>query len=390
MESSLLIMEKTTQQQHQRSTQETADLESGSKELGTAVAPSFQLQASSDRPKDTEEELSGSPTMVEDDEFSWGGALAGGIIGGVVGAIGGAMVGGPVGAIAGGIGGAVGGAVIGGLVGGASSPSVTFGVVNATSSPAGMPKRIAPTVNTSVSYTVANHDPSKGKIELSIEGANDTNGKATIDGTATKEVAASGAVALNGTKQTAAGSAGHLVLVAKLAGTVIGRSNAFSVSAIPQNWNISFNRLIDGDRRGVAVNNAWESDSNSLAHLDEVERSEKVEYSGTGIFAGTTSGHNSGFLPGNNSPRVDSHSYPVSGLTGEGQLIAKQGFIFNDRRSGATNIPAKNSGFRITRDVVSNGAGGFNITTTKEGAGHTTRGYTVTAGSGSVSRTQAV
>lgn len=364
------------------------DFEGGG-DLGFASPPAFQLKASDGPPSDTETgEL--APDMLSDVEWSWGGALVGGIVGGVAGAIGGAIAGGPVGAVVGGIGGAVVGGVAGGLLG-ASSPAVTFARVNASTSPAGMPNRIPPSVDTTVSYTVAHYDATKGKIELSIEGANDTNGKASIDGAATKEVTATGSIALKGTKQTTPGNAGKMVLVAKQGGTVIGRSNAFSVSAIPQNWNITFNSLIQGTKRGIAVNNAWESDSGSLADLDEVERSEKVEYGGgTGIFAATTSGNNSGFLPGNNSPRVDSHGTPVSMLTGEGSITAKQGFIFNDKRTGATNVPARNSGFAITRDVVSNGSGGFDITTSKVGASHTTRGYAVTAGSGSVSRKQAV
>ncbi len=382
-------MEKTEKNQAQQHTGMIGDVESASHELGTAKPPSFQLKATNAEPKDTE---TGDLSQVglSDQEFNWDGAAAGGIVGGLPGDVEDGVPASPVRAD----GGApaaepVGAADAGPLVG--PDPTVTFATVNALSSPAGMPNRIPPRVNTSLTYTVANYDAARGRIELSIEGANDTNGRATIDGAATTEVTAGGAVALSGTTQTTAGNAGNLVVVAKLGGTVIGRSNAFSVSAIPQNWNVSFNSLITGTKRGIAVNNAWESDSGSLADLDQVQRSEKVEYGGgTGIFATTTSGNNSGFLPGDNSPRVDSHGAPVSMLTGIGNITAKQGFIFNDNRSGAANIAAKNSGFAITRDVVANGSGGFDITTTKQGASHTTRGYAVTAGSGSVSRQQAV
>jgi hypothetical protein len=132
----------------------------------------------------------------------------------------------------------------------------------------------------------------------------------------------------------------------------------------------------------MTVNNSWESDSGNLADLDEAERSEQVEYgTGTGIFAGQT-GHNSGYRPGNNSPRVDSHSWPVSALTGPGTLIAEQTFILKDHRTGAVDIPARNSGFRISRVVTEATPGNRAITTTKTGTATTANGFASLAGSG--------
>lgn len=273
----------------------------------------------------------------------------------------------------------------------AEGPAVTFATVNSTTSPAGMPNRIPPRVTTNVAMTVTGWHPPMNFITVEVESASPDNGELTIGGGATQQVTGSSILNLVGTTQTKPGHAGNLRLVAKLGSTVLGRSNTFSVSAIPQNWSISRNGPITGSSRGVRVNNAWESDSGNLADLDEAERSEKVEYAGTGIFAAVTSGNNSGYKPANNSPLVDSHGIGTAALTGIGTLEAKQAFVLKDKRTGATDIPAKNSGFLITRDVTRDAASGnLSITTTKAGAGVTSRGFTVTAGSGTVSETQAV
>jgi hypothetical protein len=228
-------------------------------------------------------------------------------------------------------------------------------------------------------------------VEISIEKANANNGTATVNGSNTVQVATTGNINLLGQTQTQPGNAGKLRLVAKIGSTIIANSNYFSIAAIPQNWQITFNSLVTGTRRGIRVNNNWESDSGNLADLDQVQRSEKVQYnSGTGVFSSVTSGNNSGFLPGNNAPRVDSHSVPVSMLTGVGNISANQLFIFKDARTGANNIPAKNSGFVITRDVTQDSSGNLNITTSKVGQATNSHGYSATGGTGNISRSQNV
>ena len=105
-------------------------------------------------------------------------------------------------------------------------------------------------------------------------------------------------VQLRGVDQTVPGNAGNLRLAAHQGTTLMARSDPFSVSSIPQNWSVSFNRLRTGADRGIVVNDSWESDSGVVADLDETEISEEVQNDpGTGIFASITLS-TSGFLPG--------------------------------------------------------------------------------------------
>jgi hypothetical protein len=133
--------------------------------------------------------------------------------------------------------------------------------VNANTSPAGMPDRIPPRVDTIVGVGIVGWRIPMAPVTLSIDGAGGGNSNATIDGAATVDLTNTAAVRLRGTAQTSVGNAGNLRLVAEQGGTRLATSNAFSVSAIPQNFSITFNSLITGARRGIRVNNHWESDS---------------------------------------------------------------------------------------------------------------------------------
>lgn len=269
-------------------------------------------------------------------------------------------------------------------------PVVTFGKVRAATTPSGMVDRISPRITEMVNVTVVGNTVGT-PIDLSIQNANASNGEGTINGKATDTITSSSNINIKGTGQTQAGNGGKLSLVAKQGGIVLGTSNLFTIAAIPQKWSIAFDSLITGTKRGIRVNNSWKSDSGVLADLDEVRRSEKVEYGGgTGVFANIKSGNNSGFLSAISSPVTDSHSTPVSLLTGVGTITAKQLFIFNDARTGASNIAAKESGFEITRTATDDGTGNISLTTSKSGAAVSAKGYSSTAASGSVSRTQAV
>jgi hypothetical protein len=247
--------------------------------------------------------------------------------------------------------------------------------------------RIPPNVNTPAAITVAGVGASGPAVTLSVEGANATNGTVTIDGAATKDLRSGATVQLKGGTQTTPGNAGNLTLVAKQAGTELARSGGFSVSSIPQNWSITFISFVteatDPGRRGIRVRNAWESDSQRLADLNEAERSELVEIkSASGCFNLSPS-NTSGFLPANTGALTDTHSSSAAAMTSAGTRIAQQTFKFNDKRTGATDIPARNSGYKISRVVTAVGTG-FELHTTKEGQAGTAVGITSTAGSGTV------
>jgi hypothetical protein len=255
-----------------------------------------------------------------------------------------------------------------------------------------MPDRIPPRVDTPASIGITGWVKSMPDVTITVDGAGSGNGTVTVGGAKSVDLNASATVKLRGGDQTDVGKAGGLRLIAKQGPTVLASSAGFSVSAIPQNWSASFNSLITGTRRGIKVDNNWESDSGNLADLDKAERSEQVQYgAGSGSLAGAGAGaQNSGYFPADSSPLTDSHGIGVAVLTGPGSLVAEQTFIFKDKRTGATDIPAKNSGFRLTRDVAEPTPGNIEITTTKEGTATTANGFSSDAGSGRVSKKQAV
>ena len=269
--------------------------------------------------------------------------------------------------------------------------AVAFASVNSTTTPTGMIRRIPPRINQPIAVNLTG----SGNVDISVEGGSAANGTATVDGAASTTLAASGSVNVRGVTQTSPGAAGHLRLVAKVGAAVMGRSNWFTICAIPTRVTVAFSSLITGTSRGIAMTTTNNSDSGVVGDLDEVQMSEKVQYvGGVGCFAGITSGNNSGYLPANVSPHgVDSHSTPVSLITGTGSIDSRQVFVFKDKRSGASGTSVTNSGFNIHREVTSiaTDAGvSLSITTSKAGVATTVAGSTASAGSGAASRTQSV
>lgn len=251
--------------------------------------------------------------------------------------------------------------------------------------------RIPPRVDTDVVVTVSGLTIPMRDVILSIDGAGGGNGTVTINGASSVSLSnGTHTLKLRGVNQTGVGNAGNLMLKAHQGGIEIASSQGFSVAAIPEDFSITFNSVINSrGRRGIAVNNFWESDSRNLVDLNEAERSEQVQYgAGAGAFTGYR-GRNSGYLAADRAPTIDRHWVPVAHwLRGPGHIEAQQGFIYNCRRAGDTDIPVKNSGYLLTRDTVENppGSGTLEITTTKAGARTSPNGHTTNAGAGSVSR----
>jgi hypothetical protein len=275
---------------------------------------------------------------------------------------------------------------------GAAAPiaaRATFAPVAYATTPPGVGRRIPPRKDVVVNVTITGLTPSTNAV-ISLAGAG-AGGNATIDGGATKSLAASGNVTLRGTAQTAPGSAGALALVAKVGGTEIGRSNGFTICAIPTTVSVAFGGLITGDQRGIEMTTSNDSDSGSVADLDQVHMSEMVKYqNGTGCFAGITSGDNSGYLHANATPHgTDSHGTPVSLVTSAGYIESVQAFKFKDARAGAADIGVNHSGFMIKRTAEAADSKIF-LTTSKAGAATTVSGISVSAGTGSASKRQEV
>lgn len=260
------------------------------------------------------------------------------------------------------------------------APVVTMPThIRGAASPTAMTDRIPPRVDTPAAVGITGL--TRG-ITLSIEGSGGNNGSATIDGAATANLVSGATVQLRGVDQTVPGNAGSLRLAAHQGTTLMARSAPFSVAAIPQNWTITFDSMRTGADRGIVVNDAWESDSGVVADLDEAEISEEVQNDpGTGIFARIRLS-TSGFLPADVFSS-DSHGSPTAGITGPGSIVLRQTSQFNDRRSGSTNIPMKNSGYSIRHVAFRLPVSGtLMFMSSKVGAAVTANGVASGAGAG--------
>ena len=267
--------------------------------------------------------------------------------------------------------------------------------------PTAMPDRIPPRANSPFDITVTPDLAGSGQaVTLAVTGQNASTGTVTINGNDTQDLTSSSSVNLSGGTQTAptagytAGNAGNLMLTVRVRGQDTAQSAGFSVAAIPVNWSIALpsNSLVTGSRRGIRVINSWKSDSGVLGDLGAVERSEVVEYlPGTGIFTVPPGALNSGYIDATLGSATDTHSVSTALLTGTGVQDANQAFEFRDQRTGAQDVPAPNSGYRIERNVFRDPiTGALMITTSKMGMAVTALGISVTAGAGSVSQNQAV
>lgn len=263
------------------------------------------------------------------------------------------------------------------------------GRIRAASTPETMLQdRIPPRVDTPVELTVTGFTTPMAPLTLSIAGASAANGTATINGGATHNVTASGAVLLQGGTQTSPGNGGNLNLVATQGTTEIARSAPFSVSAVPQFYTDTFSSELTGTDRGFVVQDGWESDSGAIGDLDQADISEQVEVTtSTGCFAGVPGGVSS-YLPAD-TPTLDTHRTATALLTSPGRRITEQTSMFRDKRSGAVDIPMRNSGFELDRRCPSAG-GGFRLITTKKGKATTANGVPSGQGEGTITRNQAV
>ncbi|GAA3010560.1 hypothetical protein LV75_006704 [Actinokineospora diospyrosa] len=300
---------------------------------------------------------------------------------------------------------AVGGEVEGGVVvdqrSGSGTPTVQRdgvedvtvafgGPVRSATTPAGMVDRIAPGRSVPLALTVGNWHTPMAPITLSVTGVG-AGGVATVNGGATAQVQGNSTVTVAGGDQTAVGHGAQLRVTATLGRRTIAASAPFAVCAIPTDWTDTLIGPVTGDRRGIKVQDGWSSDgAGGIGELAETEISEQVQYSGgTGCFTGINRGTNSGYLPGHQLT-ADTHAIAASALTGEGHLLASQVSTFNEKRTGATDVPMTNSGMEVVRDVRPKSGGTLEIETSKHGAATAARGFSSAAGTAAISLRQDV
>ena len=273
--------------------------------------------------------------------------------------------------------------------------TVSFTRIQASTSPASMPDRIPPRVDTTVGVGIVGFSIPMRPITLSIDGAGGGNGDATINGAAAVDVTSTTTVALRGTTQTSVGNAGNLRLVAHQGGTRLAASNGFSISSIPQNMNITFASLVTGASRGFVVRHTWESDSGVVNDLNQTDVSERYETdSESGSLAGLT-WRTSGYLGTGTTNLIDTHSVPA--VSSPGFVIKKQTEMFKDHRTRAVDIPMTNSGYEVGHFILpipGTGVLGFfadyEATTMKFGFATTAHGIRSNAGRGFIRRVQRV
>ena len=272
-------------------------------------------------------------------------------------------------------------------------PNVTIGRVQRgnpyvprNANPAdGMPDSVPPSKTYEVEVKVdPPMDDCPGQfIELSIINTNADNGTATV---APTRIAKTTTITVTGGNQTKPGHGGQLKIQAKLDGTTVkAESSGFTVCAHPVNFTDAFKSDIDDPTSvGVVVQDGWDSDSGTFAHLDEAEISEVVEYDvpTSPPYVGGGGANNSGYLPAHHLT-TDTHTIDRPAAGPAAPWERRQVSIFKCHRCGATDKVQPNSGLKIVHEVFSDG-GHWKHRVRKFGAKVTARGYTSEAGTANV------
>ncbi len=282
---------------------------------------------------------------------------------------------------------------------------VSIPKIRNTDTPAGVPDRIPPYVNTPITVTVNPNLGASGQV-VTLANLNTSgfpNGDFTIDGNKSEDLTASTTVNLQGTLQTTptpppgGGNAGKLNLAILLGGQNAGQSSGFSIAAIPISMTTSnpqkaVNVMLNGQGplTGMTVDFVFNSDSgpsiynnnnsnNDLTICEWVEQVQIVSSSGS-----LKIGVEPGLMLQNCIGSTTDHHFTPSQLLGPGASpgasTTNQVYIFSSLRLGVTNIPVPNSGYQIIRNLDQASDGTWHITVSKVGAMVTANGFTSAAG----------
>jgi hypothetical protein len=226
-----------------------------------------------------------------------------------------------------------------------------------TDTPAGMPDRIPPRVNTGVHVEVTPDLTGSGQsVALEVTGGSAGTGIVSLNGRLqTLIILKTGDVALSGVSQTkesqgySATNAGKLHLAVKVRRSDTFQSKGFSVAAIPVGVQDTFkNDVTTGKIRGMVVGVTVNSDSGNIADLKDVQYKEQVEIKDEqGVFKGSEL-QVAGWLDVFPPRDTDTHAVPLSRIAFPGgKLVLQQTQEFRDQRTGAQDIPIANSGYTI-------------------------------------------
>ena len=292
--------------------------------------------------------------------------------------------------------------------------TIPMGIRNADT-PAGMPDRIPPRVNTPVPVTITPDLVGSGQsVTLAVVGQNGSSGTVAVDGNPGGTGVPGGGLAsitssenlnLTGDDQTSPGTggryAGQLHLQVQVGGANTIQSNGFSVSAIPVNFSEALydhGILFSADTHkkdalGIILTNNYQSDSGVYADLDQVYWIEQVEEQkpAAGIFDSPDLGSFIQTVPiqASSDTGGDTNDFPLAILENHrgGFEVYTQVWVFSDQRTGSAMqyYPIGGSGYVITDHVTPHGEDRWIVTVTKPGTHTTANDYTSDAGGGGAS-----
>jgi type VI secretion system secreted protein VgrG len=269
-------------------------------------------------------------------------------------------------------------------------PTVTIGRVirgnpykESNANPAdGMIDSVPPTKRYEVEVTVTPQLEPGRFLEMSIVNGSDDNGYAHVT---PRQISTTTTVTVTGDVQTKPGKAGQLKIQATLDGVKKAESQGFTVCAHPTTVHNRYKSDIDGGTVGAAVSVSLDSDSGTVADLDQAEFSEKVQsgQKDSPPFTVLGGSSNSGYLKANRTDLVDSHSTLTPSAGPAGTETFSQLFVFKCHRCGVTDKVEPRSGFQILHRVFQSGSK-WEHEMTKKGLKTTIRQWTSEAGDADV------
>jgi hypothetical protein len=268
---------------------------------------------------------------------------------------------------------------------------VSFSRIRAPGTPSPMEDRIPPRIDHGVTVWVTGRTSLDPPVSVVVEASGADAGAATIGGGPVADITATEKLPLTGTRQTSPGAVDRIRLAAYMGGPFpIAFSNWFSIAALPSNHAIASFAPISGSRRGISVIPTWESDSGNKNDLDAVLIDEQLEFvTMTGCFKGRESQVAWGYLSWKGDSAVpDEHWWDADVLGAPGVSTQHQTHTFDDKRTGTSGLPLRNSGYVVTFLVTEGPSGIRWVSTEKTGTAVTANGVASGAATGTAFRVQ--
>jgi hypothetical protein len=260
-----------------------------------------------------------------------------------------------------------------------------------------LPYSVSPTKPKELAVTFALDMVGK-TVTFTIEGVNADNGTASLQGTAPITLTQSGTITVQGgtgEQQTKSGNDKQLYVKATCDGKEVGRNTGFSVCAHPVSTRKGpgYDMVNDGTWAGMRISLAFDPDSGTAEHLDEVRVSEQIDpthYEVFGSFRGIPfAPRTSSFKTVADSNADELFAQPSQIINictthgGSGGYTNHQNFIFYCRRCGMTADKAvviPNSGYKNAFEIQKGAGTRIDFKVTSRPAAVTVNDYSAQAG----------